>query len=262
MLQELCINNTYHSGRWRNASKLPWLQNEMGDSLSEKVWNILNEGKRPKCWCGNWTSYLDSIHGYRESCSSKCSQTSDKMFAFKSERHKSLWADPKWKAKTSKKMASAHFDNRAGAKLTKLEEKGITCLDEMEPGMMNEYHWKHRCGEVFVKPFTRVTSIWCPICHVSRGQGELYEAIRAIYKGKIIVNDRTALKPKEIDIYLPDIKLGFEYNGEYWHPGDGSREAGKIEYAASKGIRLIEVWEQDWKRKRATVWKSIKAWLK
>ena len=30
-------------------------------------------------------------------------------------------------------------------------------------------------------------------------------------------NDRKTIKPYEIDVYLPDYNLGFEYNGKGWH---------------------------------------------
>jgi hypothetical protein len=147
-------------------------------------------------------------------------------------------------------MKQAHHDNRSQAKLDKLAKKGIICLDVIEPGMQNTYRWKHRCGEVFERPFTRVTGIWCPMCHVSRGQGEVYEAIRSMYDGLIVVNDRAAIRPREIDIYMPELKLGIEYHGEYWHPGDGTREADKVLYAAERGIKIIEIWETLWKHKR------------
>ena len=34
---------------------------------------------------------------------------------------------------------------------------------------------------------------------------------------EIIENDYKELNGKEIDIYLPDLKLGFEFDGTYWH---------------------------------------------
>jgi very-short-patch-repair endonuclease len=91
--------------------------------------------------------------------------------------------------------------------------------------------------------------LFCPKCHVSKGQGELYELIRKSYSGKIVANDRTAIAPKEIDIYLPALKLGFEFNGKYWHPGDGEREAQKSAEAAAAGITIIHVWEKEWVQK-------------
>jgi len=150
-------------------------------------------------------------------------------------------------------MKLAHFQSRTPKKLAVLKEKGIEPLDEIVPGQSNVYRWKHVCGEVFEKPFTRTAGIYCPKCHVSKGQGELYESIRRRYTGEIIVNDRNVIHPKEIDIYLPALKIGFEFNGKYWHQGDGRREAQKAEDCMIAGIRLVHVWEQRWIKDRASV---------
>jgi len=246
LIVALFQDGKYCAGKWRNAERLIWLNEYHGNSISEKAWNVLNI--RPTCYCGKLTNWINYTVGYRKVCSMKCAQAL--LAPEKSIRHEKLWADPEWKAQTSYDMKSAHFNNRAQAKLDKLAVKGITPVDEIIPGMQNEYKWHHICGEVFSRPFTRVTGIWCPSCHVSRGQGELYEAVKALYTGRIIVNDRQAIKPKEIDIYLPDLKIGFEYHGEYWHPGDGSREADKLAYAAEQGIVIHEFWELLWKHKQ------------
>ncbi len=39
--------------------------------------------------------------------------------------------------------------------------------------------------------------------------------ISDFYKGEIIQNYK--IDRQEIDIYLPDLKIGFEFNGLYWH---------------------------------------------
>jgi very-short-patch-repair endonuclease len=134
-----------------------------------------------------------------------------------------------------------------------LIEKKIIPLDEITPGQANVYRWQHVCGEVFVKPFSRIATIYCPKCHVSQGQGELYEFIRSLYEGEIVINDRAAIAPKEIDIYLPALKLGFEFNGKYWHKGDGSRELEKSSDCKESGIMLLHVWETEWNKERAKV---------
>lgn len=63
-------------------------------------------------------------------------------------------------------------------------------------------------------------------------------------------NDRTVIKPKELDIYLPELKLALEYNGEYWHDEIKKRKPGyhkeKQKACEKKGIKLIEVWDSEW----------------
>lgn len=60
----------------------------------------------------------------------------------------------------------------------------------------------------------------CPECgkHISKSKGEIEvrEYIKSIYSGEIISNDRIQLGGKELDIYLPELKLAFEYDGTYW----------------------------------------------
>jgi len=40
--------------------------------------------------------------------------------------------------------------------------------------------------------------------------------IKKNYNGNIISNSQSIIS-KELDIYLPDLKLAFEYNGLFWH---------------------------------------------
>lgn len=63
----------------------------------------------------------------------------------------------------------------------------------------------------------------------------------------IIENDRQQIKPKELDIYLPQYNIGVEFNGTWYH----SIEAGAIKdlhlmkslLCRNKGIRLIHIYE-------------------
>lgn len=46
---------------------------------------------------------------------------------------------------------------------------------------------------------------------------------------------------KEIDVYLPELYAGIEYNGNYWHQGKEKEDSEKIEYFSKKGIRILTV---------------------
>lgn len=73
--------------------------------------------------------------------------------------------------------------------------------------------------------------------------------IKAIYNGEVLENDRKLLNGWELDVYLPEIGLAFEYNGDYWHslPERRERDAQKIIMCHSKGVELLHIWESDWK---------------
>lgn len=73
----------------------------------------------------------------------------------------------------------------------------------------------------------------------------LKDIISKIYKTKnIIHNDRKILKPYEIDVFLPDYNLGFEYNGKGWHE-DNKRDKLKNDIALLKNINLITICENN-----------------
>jgi len=102
----------------------------------------------------------------------------------------------------------------------------------------------------------------CTICNPiedkkSIREKELFQYIQEIYKGRIIQSYRDVL---EIDIYLPDLNLGFEFNGIYWH-SDIYREKkyhlNKLNYYKERGIRIINVWEDDWINKKPIIESQI-----
>lgn len=75
--------------------------------------------------------------------------------------------------------------------------------------------------------------------------------IKTCYHGPIVENTRKILgRHLELDLYLPELKLAFEYNGTIWHstimrhPKNAHELKSKL--AAEKGIRLIHVYEYEW----------------
>lgn len=64
-----------------------------------------------------------------------------------------------------------------------------------------------------------------------------------------IMNSRSVIKPKELDFYLPDQKIGIEFNGLYWHSEDRlGKHYHKEKYEACEaaGIRLLMINEDEW----------------
>ncbi len=63
----------------------------------------------------------------------------------------------------------------------------------------------------------------------------------------------------EIDIYLPEYKLGIEYNGEYWHSStykNKNYHIDKTNHFKEKGIKIIHIWNNEWQTKKEII-KSI-----
>ena len=102
----------------------------------------------------------------------------------------------------------------------------------------------------------------CTICYPIGDQKsimekELFRFITDNYISDIICSYRDGV---EIDIYLPDINLGFEFNGLYWHSDkykDKNYHINKTNYFKDKGIRIIHIWEDDWTFKRSIIESQI-----
>ena len=91
----------------------------------------------------------------------------------------------------------------------------------------------------------------CPACNISSGHGAIYNYIKTIYNGRINLNDRDVIRPYEIDIYLPDSKVGIEYNGLYFHSFDNLESTkDKMRHSSkcdlSHDFKLLQFFENEW----------------
>ena len=109
---------------------------------------------------------------------------------------------------------------------------------------------------------TQVGNPICTICYPIGDQKsimekELYLFIKDIYSGEVVHSYRDGI---EIDIYIPDMNLGFEFNGLYWHSDkykDKNYHINKTNYFKDKGIRIVHIWEDDWTFKRSIIESQI-----
>jgi len=79
-------------------------------------------------------------------------------------------------------------------------------------------------------------------------QLEIMTFVKSVYSGTVI-KDAAVLDNKEIDVYLPELKLGFECDGIYYHSSkyvDPGYHAWKSSKARDNGIRLIHIFEDEW----------------
>jgi hypothetical protein len=109
----------------------------------------------------------------------------------------------------------------------------------------------------------------CLICYpLKRSSGieeEFSKYIQELYFGEIIRNSRKIIVGKEIDIYIPELKLAFEFNGIYWHSilnKHKNYHKNKTEMCEKLGIHLIHIYEDDWANKQNIIKNEIKKLLK
>jgi len=113
----------------------------------------------------------------------------------------------------------------------------------------------------------RLNKELCTICNpisetnTSISEKEVYKFIKEIYEGEVIQSYRDGL---EIDIFLPELKIGFEFNGLYWHSEEFKSKTyhlDKLNYFKSKEVRIYYLWEDDWNFKREILKSQIKNWI-
>lgn len=71
-----------------------------------------------------------------------------------------------------------------------------------------------------------------------------------------ISGDRRAISPKEIDVYVPSKKFGVECHGLYWHSEsakehfDKNKHFEKAQRASEQHVKLLQIFEDEWRDKR------------
>lgn len=68
----------------------------------------------------------------------------------------------------------------------------------------------------------------------------------------------------EVDVYIPELKIGFEYNGSFWHSDiilPKNYHQYKTNLFVKHGISIIHVWEADWLHRREIVQSVIRSKL-
>lgn len=110
----------------------------------------------------------------------------------------------------------------------------------------------------------------CSQCQKRPGFSQTEDDLAVFVRGlgfSVIQRDRTVLGGKEIDIYLPELRVGIEFNGDYWHGGKFLSKKGispkkfhsdKAKLAAVHGVELLFVWESDWKGARTEIERAIR----
>ena len=109
----------------------------------------------------------------------------------------------------------------------------------------------------------------CPTCdpnprNTSKFELEVFGFLESIYSDEIIQKDRTQIKPKELDIFLPAKNLAIECDGIYWHSElyvDKNYHLNKTNKCMDKGINLIHLFEDEWKHQKEIVKSRLKYML-
>ena len=99
------------------------------------------------------------------------------------------------------------------------------------------------------------------LSHTSFQEKELLKFVKSVYRDEILTSSRKILKTREIDIYLPKLQIGFEFNGNYWHSElkkDKKYHLEKSLLAKENNIRLIHIYEYEWIQNKSEIQNFIR----
>lgn len=95
-----------------------------------------------------------------------------------------------------------------------------------------------------------------PLYSESRAENELSEYLKEIYALEIITHDRKICEGKEIDFFLPELNVGFEFHGIWWHSEIFKGKNGNLNkknIIENKGIKIYHIWEDSWLLKKEII---------
>ncbi len=162
--------------------------------------------------------------------------------------------------KCARKKASQKRNETLLKRGGSLADSGIGFLDEwdyekntdIQPseityGSETKVWWKCNRGHSWLASPNGRRNSGCPVCSMERHTSFPEQAIFFYLSKYLNAENRFKLNKKEIDIYLPDLSVGIEYDGEYYHRSKSARskEKTKDAFFLSKGIRIIRVKESD-----------------
>jgi len=114
----------------------------------------------------------------------------------------------------------------------------------VHPGSSFKVWWRCRHGHEWNTAVYRraINGQGCPRCNKTTTLPELriYSELKTIFP---TTQHRVVVKGKEIDIYIPEISLGIEYDGVYWHKNKYEQDKLKNESLASD-LTLIRIREK------------------
>ena len=227
-----------------------------------------------------YNKYMKNIEKYNiYSCSNKCATFKNKKTCLEKYGVENFYNKEKYKntclekygvenvfqTEENKNMSSV---NRKKYWNKKLKEFGVLSFEEN-----NNYKLKCDCNKDhnfiihrdLLHNRKQLKTILCTTCNppksffISGKEIQLQNYIRDFYNGEIKNSIRTIINPYELDIYLPELKLAFEFDGIFWHNEqhkNNNYHLNKTELCEQQGIQLIHIYEDDWLYKQDIV-KSI-----
>ena len=213
---------------------------------------------RCKCDCGCDKEVIVSAKALRNGSTKSCGCLRKDYLENNTREKRNVEEYPQWFVE---ELANEEDKQRA-------LNKTLTTLDVVEFNCSTHGVYKQKVGDHISKGEHKCG---CPQCGMetryttSEVESEIGDYVNNL--GQETTKDRTILDGKEIDIYIPELKLGIEYNGSPFHASvnaafSNNKPMGyhrdKFLLAKEKGIHLISIFDVDWTNNEEKIKNYIK----
>lgn len=126
-----------------------------------------------------------------------------------------------------------------------------------------------KCGNIFFAKHYSGHHKHCEICYpplyrktTSNEENQLTDLIHKICNCTVLQNTKQIVSPFELDIFVPEKKIAFEFNGNYWHSvkqkHDKMFHLNKTIQCENKNIELVHIFENQWRYNKQLVENMLK----
>jgi len=187
---------------------------------------------------------------------------------FAPSSHKKVWwickKSHEWQARISHRNngigcpfcsgKKVHEDNclqNVNPKLSKewhpIKNKKLSAKD-VSPGSHKKVWWICKKGHEWQAQIrSRFSGVGCPYCysHTSQLELRIFTELKFLFEN---AKHRKKVFGVECDVFLPDLKVGIEVDGFYWHKKRYKNDIEKTKILSNNGISLIRVREKGLKK--------------
>ncbi len=259
-----CLSNCYIN----QTTHMLWVCDYGHTPWKSTFKNILKNHWCPSC-SGNIIAKLEDCHNVAASNDGKCLSIKYINMHTKMKwqcKYNHVWEAPFNNIKNNNYWCKKCSSKNSGRKKLTLYEclefaksKNGICLSNNYINNNTKMEWQCTRGHIWKATFSNIKGgKWCPGCvhQISKAQVEIYQHLANNFNNlNSILNDTCIIKPLHLDIYIPELMLAIEYDGEYWHYSEWAIKNGAMERQKKKdkickerGIKLIRVREKCWKK--------------
>lgn len=243
-----------------------FFNNIIDGRFDEKIYYYENKlDSKPLCKCGKNNLFINRKQGYRDYCSKSCAalygadKAKETFFNRTGHKHHST--------------LPSNLEKRINIKINRVKDiikdeklfisfNNNTDMFKLKCDKCNKIHYIHNFT-IYQRQLLNLDWRNCVTnTKSSNPEKKILEYVETLYKNNIILNSKRFLNNnKEIDIYLPDIKIGIEHNGLFWHnefSKDNKYHHDKWKSANEKGIKLIQIYGDEWLYKQDIVKSRLK----